>query len=341
MEAPARGLPSLATLAKAVICLLVLAYVGRHAWQMWQQAGQTATINRLHWGWLAAAAGCYGACWLPSVWFWRQLLAAAGDRPSLGVAIRAYYVGHLGKYVPGKAMVLVIRGERLKAAGHSPWLAIVTAGYETLATMGAGLAWAVALAPLAFGASLWEQAPGPLRAIREAPWLTFAGVWLIVIICLPVLARLCTLVTRKAFSRRKPAGGQEPTSELKFSTRLLAEGLAVVSIGWFLHAAALMCVVAAVTGDWPEAGLGLRFLAIVTLATVGGFVVFFAPGGLGPREWLMLEALRSQGLWTDPQIVLSVLMMRVVSFVTELLLAGLFSWNQRQPDSGDTRRPAP
>ena len=50
----------------------------------------------------------YAVGWLPSVWFWRSLMGSLGGRVTFADAARAYYCGHLGKYVPGKAMVLVI-----------------------------------------------------------------------------------------------------------------------------------------------------------------------------------------------------------------------------------------
>ncbi|MEZ6046842.1 MAG: hypothetical protein R3C11_14940 [Planctomycetaceae bacterium] len=55
-----------------------------------------------------------------------------------GAAIRAHYCGHLGKYVPGKALVLVIRTALVKNAGCPPALAALTATCETLMMMGTG-----------------------------------------------------------------------------------------------------------------------------------------------------------------------------------------------------------
>ncbi len=52
--------------------------------------------------------------------------------------LRAYYIGHLGKYVPGKAMVVIlrtvmVRGHRVDAA-----VAAVSVFFETLTMMAVG-----------------------------------------------------------------------------------------------------------------------------------------------------------------------------------------------------------
>ena len=41
--------------------------------------------------------------------FWYRLLRQLGQRPTALAAVRAYYIGHLGKYLPGKACALLLR----------------------------------------------------------------------------------------------------------------------------------------------------------------------------------------------------------------------------------------
>ena len=50
----------------------------------------------------AAASGALSlAAMFPSVLFWRRVLRVLGQNVGLLKAARAYYIGHLGKYVPG------------------------------------------------------------------------------------------------------------------------------------------------------------------------------------------------------------------------------------------------
>src|SRR5271166_5550299 len=49
--------------------------------------------------------------------FWNWLVASLGERPRLVATLRAYYIGHLGKYIPGKAVGLLLRTGLLAESG--------------------------------------------------------------------------------------------------------------------------------------------------------------------------------------------------------------------------------
>jgi uncharacterized membrane protein YbhN (UPF0104 family) len=103
--------------------LFRLAVIGLVAWGVhrtlkdafaeWRQHGWSLTD--LQWGWLAAACVLYVAGLLPAGIYWHRLLAALGVETRLVRALRAYYIGHLGKYVPGKAMVVLLRAGMVRA----------------------------------------------------------------------------------------------------------------------------------------------------------------------------------------------------------------------------------
>ena len=75
-----------------------------------------------HWqpGWLVAAGLIYLAGLLPFALFWFRVLRVLGQRPTLRETLRAYYIGHLGKYVPGKAMVVVMRTALIRSDRWQP-----------------------------------------------------------------------------------------------------------------------------------------------------------------------------------------------------------------------------
>ena len=121
---------------KWTLFAVMLYFVGQRANALWRDSPPI----KLHvnvW-WLIPAAVLYLAGWLPSAWYWRALLNRMDQHPGWYETVRAYFVGSLGKYVPGKALVLVIRGALLKDGGINPVLGGLTAAYETLVMMSAG-----------------------------------------------------------------------------------------------------------------------------------------------------------------------------------------------------------
>src|SRR5262245_29285147 len=54
-------------------------------------------------GWLVAAGVLYLMGLGCSALYWHRLLREMGQRPNVLAVVRGYYIGHLGKYLPGKA----------------------------------------------------------------------------------------------------------------------------------------------------------------------------------------------------------------------------------------------
>src|SRR5262249_8486007 len=94
--------------------------------------------NQLEPGWAMLAGLLYLASQLPSAILWHSVLAALGQRVSIWRALRGYYIGHLGKYVPGKAMVVVLRAGLIGGPNVKISLAVVAVFYETFTTMAVG-----------------------------------------------------------------------------------------------------------------------------------------------------------------------------------------------------------
>ena len=63
----------------------------------------------LHYGWLALSGLLYVLALSCFSLYWMRLLKRLGQQPTLSVALRAYFVGMMGKYLPGKAWALVMR----------------------------------------------------------------------------------------------------------------------------------------------------------------------------------------------------------------------------------------
>src|SRR5262245_58930017 len=91
--------------------LLGVTIVGGVGWQfarilsrpdLWQQSAQ------LRPAWVAASAALYLLALGFSVFFWYWLLRTLGQEPAIITTIRAYYIGQLGKYAPGKVWGLFL-----------------------------------------------------------------------------------------------------------------------------------------------------------------------------------------------------------------------------------------
>src|SRR5262249_47987657 len=97
-------------------------------------------------GWLALSGFLYLVSQLPSGLFWHTVVSSLGQRVTLGRALRAYYIGHLGKYVPGKAMVVVLRAALVSQPHVKTSRAVVAVFYETFTTMAVGAVLAAVIA---------------------------------------------------------------------------------------------------------------------------------------------------------------------------------------------------
>ncbi|MCS6852117.1 MAG: flippase-like domain-containing protein [Gemmataceae bacterium] len=242
-----------------------------------------------------SALGMFGS-------FWVLLLRWLGQRPSLTTAGRAYYIGHLGKYVPGKAWALILRTGWVAGDGVRLGVAAMTATYETLTTMAAGALLAgitFALLPPSHDGAVW----------RAFGLLALAGA--------PILPAVFNRLVRWATA---PFVDPALPSLPPLGTRTLVIGLAIASIGWCLMGTALWT---AVQGMRPEVlpwswGDWLHCTAAMSFAYVAGFLTLPAPGGLGVRELLLQESLASE---LGPRAVALVLLVRLLWTAAELLMA--------------------
>src|SRR5205823_7156043 len=107
--------------------LLALAILSAVAWQFWRDLGNESLQNiTIQWQWLVLSALLYLVGQIFSGWYWYRLLTIFGERPRLGVALRAYYLSQLGKYLPGKAWALMMRGALVGGPEVKVGVALIT-----------------------------------------------------------------------------------------------------------------------------------------------------------------------------------------------------------------------
>ena len=128
-----------ATLAlKTVLGLLVVAGVAWHLAKLYINNPPRSGVVSPRYGYLVAAGLLYLAC--HTIWgtFFYQLLRKQGSSVDWLTVIRAYFLSQAGKYVPGKAWVLLLRIVLLKRTGLTSTAIGVAGIYETLTSMAAG-----------------------------------------------------------------------------------------------------------------------------------------------------------------------------------------------------------
>lgn len=298
---------------KLVIAVVVLWAVGRHATRVLGELRERGQSLRFTPGWLALSGALYLTGLAACGAFYQRVLQASAGPIGIGPALRAYLVSHLGKYVPGKAMVVVMRVGLSTPFGATATGATAATFYETLVMMASGCL--IAAAGFAIpGGSGGSPVVGNLPGISLQSMAAFAslilGVLFLVATAPPVFGRTAGLI-------RKSLAGARPELLPRFSWRLMGEGLLITAAGWVLLGLSQFAVIRSFDHGATPGGLGL--LPIVTagvaFATAAGFVVAVLPGGLGVREGVLMSAL-APAIGADRSVV-AALVLRLVWVAAE------------------------
>jgi uncharacterized membrane protein YbhN (UPF0104 family) len=241
--------------------------------------------------WLAVAGAFYIAGLVPMAWFWHRTLAALGQPAPWSATLRAYFLGHMGKYVPGKAMAVILRIAAVRKWVPNMRIAIISTMLETLTMMAVGAFLAAAfsafflrtrpdLAALALIVALAVVAPTLPPVVRRFALLNIG-------ISKPSTAdvdevRQCELNDPAMDWKSKLSG---------VNYRLLLQGWFAALVCWMLLGLSLWATLRAVgveelspTSDLP------RLVAAVAFAVVLGFASML-PGGIGVRDGVLVSLL--------------------------------------------------
>jgi glycosyltransferase 2 family protein len=293
---------------KTLLALAVLAAIGHKFYDDLRRPELQALELRP--GWMALSGGLYLLALLPSAWYWYHLMQVFGDRPRPLAALRAYFVGQLGKYVPGKAVALILRGTLVRAPDVRFGVAIISSFYEVLATMAAGGMMAAVIFAL--------DPPDDIPGIHWHPALT--SLLLLSLCGVPLLPGVFNFIVGRMSRRfQKVEAFRVPPLRV----RTLAVGLVVIAAGWLLLGLSVWAMLQAVlpmSPTWSFAAW-MRCTGSIGFAYVAGFLIVFLPGGVGAREFLLLHLLAFAG--GEPIIAVAVLLLRLVWTAFEVLIAGV------------------
>jgi hypothetical protein len=281
--------------------------------------------------WLVAAGGLYLIAILPSALFWHRVMRAMGQRVGLFAAIRAYFIGHLGKYVPGKAIVVVLRAGLVRGPQVSGAVAAVSVFVETLTMMASGSFLAAATL-----AMLSQSLDLHLPAVSDKPLpLTAVAFVFMLASGLPTLPPVFKRLIRLTRVGRANPDAAAQLERIDYGTLLL--GWLLTGSGWFIMGLSLISVLRGMgqaSPGWID-GLPLTTM-VVCLSVVAGFMSFI-PGGLVVRDVVMAEVLIRAGI-TSEVAVASTILLRLVWLMAELAAAGALYPIRAKPQASCTAK---
>ncbi len=264
-------------------------------------------LRDIQWLWIPLAMTAYAAAMLPMAAFWHRVLRRMGQRPRWWESLSAYCVGQLGKYVPGKAMVVILRSTLVRSERVDGVAAVISIFVETLTMMALGALTAAAI----------------LVFVAPNGWLLLLSVGLMLASGLPVLP---PVMRRVLWILRLRKLGVPVHDLLRGLTmRGLAPGWLGVLGSWWLMGLSLWAVIqampqspsaAASLFDWP------LLTACTALALVAGFVSLL-PGGVLVREYVVMALLASQPQYGPLIAIVSAVLLRLTWMATEIVAAAI------------------
>ena len=281
--------------------------------------GALAQLSEHSWAlrpaWLVISGAAYVLGMAPMGWFWQRTLIVLGYQPPLMPTMRAYYFGQLGKYVPGKAMVIILRVAAMRRWAPSMRLVIVSVFVETLTMMAVGALLACVMSAL---------------VLKSDAYISLIALGMAVAAGVPTLPPVLQWFARLGSGRF----GRAVESELKADVSAEAPStlggitLGVLGIGWI---AAVICWVLFATSLWATLrAVGVDELqllanmpvlvAAVAFAVVAGFLSML-PGGLVVRDAILMQLLAP--VCGEANALVAAVLMRLVWLVSEVVACGI------------------
>jgi glycosyltransferase 2 family protein len=257
-------------------------------------------LHQIGWGRVAVCLPLMLAGLFCGMRAWRSILSGLGSQLPVRPSARIYFVGQLGKYIPGSIWPVLAQME----LGHDHDIprrrsaaALVIAIMVSLAT---GLIVTVLTIPFIDGGrypTLW---------------------WLLVPI--PILVALLNPRVLWGCLRRIPVLNMKSSLPPVLPNRSMAAAVAWATLGWLSYGLHVAVLVAAFRGH------GAYTIAVAStggyaLAWTAGLIAFVLPAGAGARDVTLVLAL-SGVVATSPAIAVAVVS-RAVTTVCDLGLAAI------------------
>ncbi|HEX4812207.1 MAG TPA: lysylphosphatidylglycerol synthase domain-containing protein [Nonomuraea sp.] len=280
-----RRLPVVRRVVRGGFLLVALGFGGWAVAREWEAV--VSGFARLSWGSLAGALVAVVAALLGAMLTWRTLLADLGSPLPVRPAAKVFFVGQLGKYIPGAVW---------------PMLAQMEMGRDLGVPRSRSAAAFFLMMPV-------QLATGLLVTLGTLGWERYG--WLLLLIP-PLLVLLEPRVVNAVIGFGLRRLGREPL-ERPLTRRGMLTALGWAVAGWAAYGVHLYFVA-------PQGGL-LFAVGAFALSWCLGIMTFVVPAGAGVREVAMVAVLAPQ---LDSGAAIAVaLSSRFVIILGDLICAGL------------------
>jgi hypothetical protein len=284
-----RRLAGASTAVGVLLAGLAVAFVGQRLASNWDDV--TDAIGGARPGWIAVAAVLAATGMTAIAVPWRRALRAVGGDLAMRQVVARYYLGELGKYLPGGVWPVLGRGELARRAGVPRVAAYASVG--------------LSLAALYLAAMLLTVAGSP--AILAGQRGEDAGRYLWTLVLLPVGVGV---LHHAVLDRLRRIGEKVLRREIVAEIPPWRESLALVACyipSWLLIGSATWAIARGLGQDvgwWDVAPAAV-------LSWIVGFLLVPVPGGVGVREATFAAAAGS----LDPGVAAAVAVVARVLFV--------------------------
>jgi uncharacterized membrane protein YbhN (UPF0104 family) len=291
--------------AQLIAAALLIYFIGSDLARQWSDIRAEPLEINVNVLALAMSAAIVLATYALLIQVWRILLAGAGASLSFWRAARIWSISNLWRYVPGKiwqigAMSALAQRERM-----SPVAAAGSAILSTVLNIATGLALVMLLS--------WRFL-GDWNARAQTLAVALLSAAIVGTIALPyVLPRLSAVAGRVT-------GRDVKISAPPRWAIAIATGGNVLS--WVLYGMAFLWLVRGLIGD--AGGAPWHYIAVFTASYVVGYLFLLIPGGIGPREAVMLWMLSTLSLMADKQAALVTVASRLWLTLLELVPGLIF-----------------
>jgi uncharacterized membrane protein YbhN (UPF0104 family) len=269
-------------------------------WVVWKNVSEISTYSfELKYGYFAASFAVIVINYLFCFLIWHWLTVSFGLHVPIVKAARGWFLSYLGKYVPGKIALLLVR---MDAYGgySSKKVAVATIVEYIIALVAACL---VVLVSLLFSP---EIVPDYIR------WVAVFGTVLLLVVLYPPLLKIFVNFILKLIKK-------SPLHEVPTFNKILLF-VAFYMIATLVSGFAFYLILNSLSP------VNFKYYIIITgvygIAGLAGLAAFFAPSGIGVREGVIFLILPA--FIPEPTVIVGAIAIRLITTVTELLLAGSF-----------------
>jgi uncharacterized membrane protein YbhN (UPF0104 family) len=311
--------------AKIIILAAILIIVGWNLHAAWREVGaaQLRAAIDIDWSWALLPPLAFGAVIFTSATAWIWLLRRIDSAGSLPQLYGAYFFSQMGKYIPGKITLLLMRLERTRRLGVGGYAVSLSTIMENATFLLCGAVFGV-IVLLRF-----VVAPGGSHYL----WLLYIALSCILVLLIAIhpagLYRFVNPLLRRL-------GRPEIAPNQRLSMRVLLISSIMMIPCWFFGGFALWATVRCLM---PVHIMHLWRLVIAFALSVMIGMISFLPGGLGAREIVqglfLLPIVNMNIVPADPSqatakliVTLAVLLQRVFQIAAEAgigLLGGVLT----------------